>query len=114
MSNVLCLMPFARGSSMRCMNRSFLLYVLFVVLVSSPSAHSQTTTATASYSEDEDLRQTVRELALRVSALEEELHKQRAIAPMESASLKPAALVLPAVDVRRSVESVSSSGVAQT
>ena len=38
----------------------------------------------------------MRELALRVSALEEELHRQRVRQqPMESASLKPAALVLP-------------------
>ena len=99
---------------MRSINRLLVLFPLFVATLCGPTAHSQTTTKTASHSEDEDLRQTVRELALRVSALEEELHKQRAVAPMESASLKPAALVLPAVDVRSSVESVSSSGVAQT
>ncbi len=89
-----------------------LLVFLFVTLPTGFAAHAQTTTAAASRDE-EDLRRTVRELALRVSALEEELHKQRAGTPMESASLKPAALVLPPVDVRSSVESVSSSGVAE-
>ncbi len=89
-----------------------LLVFLFVTLSTGLAAHAQTTTAAASHDE-EDLRKTVRELALRVSALEEELHKQRAGAPMESASLKPAALVLPPQDVRSSVESVSSSGVAE-
>ncbi len=89
-----------------------LLVFLFVTLTTGFAAHAQITAA-ASHSEDEDLRQTVRELALRVSALEAELHKQRAGTPTESASLKPAPLVLPAVDVRSSVESVSSSGVAE-
>ena len=99
---------------MRSINPLLVLFLFFVATLSGPTAHSQTAITTASHSEDEDLRQTVRELALRVSALEEELHSQRTGAPMESASLKPAALVLPAVDVRSSVESVSSSGVAQT
>src|SRR6202035_549151 len=89
-----------------------LLVCLFVTLPTGFAAHAQMS-ADASHSEDEDLRKTVRELALRVSALEAELHKQRAETPMESASLKPAALVLPSVDVRSSVESLSSSGVAE-
>jgi hypothetical protein len=89
-----------------------LLVFVFVTLPTGLAAHAQTT-AVASHSEDEDLRQTVRELALRVSALEAELHRQRAGTPTESASLKPAALVLPSVDVRSSVESISSSGVAE-
>ena len=89
-----------------------LLVLLFVTLPTVFAAHAQTTTAVASHDED-DLRKTVRELALRVSALEEELRRQRTQPSMESASLKPASLVLPAVDVRSSVESVSSSGVAE-
>jgi hypothetical protein len=89
-----------------------LLVFLFVTLPAGLAAHAQTTTAVASHDE-EDLRKTVRELALRVSALEEELHRQRTQPSMESASLKSASLVLPAVDVRNSVESVSSSGVAE-
>ena len=90
-----------------------LLVFLFVTLPIDFAAHAQITAATASRSEDEDLRQTVRELALRVSALEAELHRQRSGTPTESASLKPAALVLPSVDVRSSVESVSSTGVTE-
>ena len=89
-----------------------LLVFLFVTLPTGFAAHAQMI-GDASHSEDEDLRKTVRELALRVSALEAELHKQRAETPMESASLKPAALLLPAVNVRSSVESISSSGVAE-
>jgi hypothetical protein len=90
-----------------------LLVFLFVTLPTGFAAHAQITAA-ASHGEEEDLRQTVRALALRVTALEEELHKQRAGAAMKSASLKPAALVVPRVDVRSSVESLSSSGVAET
>jgi hypothetical protein len=89
-----------------------LLVFLFVTLAFGFAAHAQTSTAAASHG-DEDLRKTVRELAFRVSALEEELHRQRTQPAMESASLKPATLVLPPVDVRSSVESVSSSGVAE-
>jgi Putative beta-barrel porin-2, OmpL-like. bbp2 len=91
-----------------------LLAFLFVTLPTGFAAHAQTTTAAASDSENEDLRQTVRELALRVSALEEELHRQRAGTVVESASLKPAALMVPRVDVRSRVESLSSSGVTGT
>jgi hypothetical protein len=94
---------------MRFFVRLLVTSFLFVALPRGFAAHAQTTTAAASHDEEEDLRKTVRELALRVSALEAELHKQRTGMPMESASLKPAALVLPAVDVRSSVESVSSS-----
>ncbi len=95
---------------MRRFNR---LIVLLFLFVAGSAGFAQTTTATASLNEDEDLRKTVRELALRVSALEEELHRQRAGTSVESASLKPAALVLPAADVRSSVESISSSGAAE-
>ena len=95
---------------MRFLIRFLVLLSLLASLAHSFAAHAQTTGSTAAHDEEEDLRKTVRELALRVSALEAELHKQRAETPMESASLKPAALVLPPVDVRSSVESVSSSG----
>jgi hypothetical protein len=89
-----------------------LLIFLFVTLSTSFAAHAQIATAAVPH-DDDDLRKTVRELALRVSALEAELYKQRAGTPMESASLKPASLLLPPVDVRSSVESISSSGVAE-
>ncbi|MGD0443371.1 MAG: outer membrane beta-barrel protein [Edaphobacter sp.] len=97
---------------MRFLSR-FLLLSFFISIPSGFLALAQTTTATAAHGENEDLRETVRQLALRVSALEEELHRQRAGAPVESASLRPATLVLPGADVRSSVESVSSSGVAE-
>jgi hypothetical protein len=100
---------------MRLLNRLFVLFLFFVALLPRFAALAQTTAASGSRGgEEKDLRQTVRELALRVSALEEELHKQRAGVAVESASLKPAALVAPRVDVRNSVESLSSSGVAET
>ena len=104
---------------MRSLNRLPILFFLFVAILlvamlGDPVGYAQTTSASVSREEVEDLRQTVRELALRVSALEEELHKQRVGAPVETASLKPASLVLPAAEVRNSVESVSSSGVAET
>jgi Putative beta-barrel porin-2, OmpL-like. bbp2 len=97
---------------MRFFKRLLVLLFLFVAMLSGFVAFAQTTTAAASHSEDEDLRQTVRELALRVTALEEELHKQRAGTAVESASLRPATLVAPRLDMRSSVESVSSSGAA--
>jgi Putative beta-barrel porin-2, OmpL-like. bbp2 len=91
-----------------------LLPMFFLTFMLLPGVAMQgQTTASSSHAEEEDLRETVRQLALRVSVLEEELHRQRAGGAMESASLKPAALVLPPVDVRSSVESVSSSGVSE-
>jgi hypothetical protein len=98
---------------MRFLNRPTVVFLVFSVF-SCFAAHAQMATAAASHVEDEDLRQTVRELALRVSALEEELHKQRPGTAMESASLRPAALVQPRVDVRSSVESISSGAVAES
>ena len=100
---------------MRFSNRLHVLFffVLLVAPVPRFAAYAQTTaTAAASHDDDEDLRKTVRELALRVSALEEELHRQRT-ATTESASLQPASYVVPRVDVRSSVESVTSSSVAE-
>ena len=83
----------------------------FFPIVGTSVAIAQNSRA-ASHEEVEELRQTVRELAMRVSALEDELHKQRATEPMETASLKPTVLALPHADIRNSVESVSSSGIA--
>jgi Putative beta-barrel porin-2, OmpL-like. bbp2 len=88
-----------------------LLFFLLSALHPGVAAHAQAPTALASDHEEEDLRKTVRALALRVSALEEELHRQRATAPTQTASLQPATYVLPRIDVRSSVESVSSGVV---
>jgi hypothetical protein len=98
---------------MRSLIRLLAMPFLFAALAFGFAAQAQMKAMTASRDEVEDLRNTVRELALRVSALEAELHRQRTETPVQSASLKPAGLVLPAVDVRSSVESVSSSGVAE-
>src|SRR5271170_6186098 len=101
---------------MRCLNR-LATFVLFVAWMPGVALNAQTSGSAPSNKEEEDLRQTVRELALRVTALEEELHRERnttaAPAPTTSiATLKPIAMPMPAVDVRNSVESVSSSGEA--
>jgi Putative beta-barrel porin-2, OmpL-like. bbp2 len=86
-------------------------FLIFFVIVSAGNA-AVAETKPASHEEVEELRQTVRELATRVSALEEELNKQRSGAVMNTASLKPAVLTLPTANIRSSVESISSSGVA--
>ena len=86
-------------------------FLIFFVIVSAGNA-AVAETKPASHEEVEELRQTVRELATRVSALEEELNKQRSGAVMDTASLKPAVLTLPTANIRSSVESISSSGVA--
>src|SRR5882757_291416 len=103
-----------RGLPMRFFHRLLVSFLLFVALQPGVVVLAQTTAAAGPHSEEEDLRQTVRELSLRVTALEEELHRQRAGTAMESASLKPAALAVPRVDVRSSVESLSTSGAAET
>ena len=87
------------------------LSLLFCVTVSVANA-ATAETKPASHEEVEELRQTVRELATRVSALEEELNKQKSVAVIDTATLKPAVFTLPAASIRTSVESVSSSGVA--
>jgi Putative beta-barrel porin-2, OmpL-like. bbp2 len=101
---------------MRCVNR-LTAFVLFVALMPGIASYAQSSGTPANKSEEEDLRQTVRELALRVTALEEELHRERMTtavpAPTTSiATLRPIAMPMAAVDVRSSVESVSSSGEA--
>ncbi|WP_433984877.1 outer membrane beta-barrel protein [Tunturiibacter empetritectus] len=75
-------------------------------------ASAQSAAATPTNADVEELRQTVRDLALRVSVLEAELHKERPVVTTEVATLRPAVLVGPAADVRSSVEGVSSSSVA--
>ncbi len=76
---------------MRGLNLPFAVFFLFVAMMPDVAAVAQTTTAAASRSDDEELRETVRQLALRVSVLEEELHRQRAaMAPTQTASLQPA------------------------
>jgi hypothetical protein len=98
---------------MRFLNRLLLFLFLFDALAGI-AANAQTTTAVVSHADDEDLRKTVRELALRVTALEEELHRQRAAMTTQTAALKPAAFPLPRMDVRSSVESVSSGDVVES
>ena len=97
---------------MRFTNQLLIVLFLLAALPHGLAAYGQAAATAASHSEDEDLRETVRKLTLRVSALEEELHKQRGATTMEAASLKPAALIERGVDIRSSVESVASSEVA--
>jgi Putative beta-barrel porin-2, OmpL-like. bbp2 len=108
---------------MCCFNRSISL-LFFAGLLSGIVAAGQTPSATPANG-DEDLRQTVRELSLRVTALEEELHRERAAA-VSAAGTSAAAPVTtgvapvaglrsdlrpdPRPDLRASVEGVSSSG----
>jgi len=101
---------------MRYLNR-LITFVLFFALMLGVALHAQTSGSSFSKSDEEDLRQTVRELALRVTALEEELHRERTTTaapdPTTSmATLRPIAMPMPAADIRASVESVSSSGEA--
>jgi hypothetical protein len=96
---------------MRLFLRLPLFLSFFLTLTASNAAIAQSRVVPASREEVEELRQTVRELAGRVSALEAELNRQKSGAAVETASLKPAVLALPGADIRSSVESVSSSGV---
>src|SRR5713101_271994 len=89
-SNVVCLIASMRGLSMRFFFRLLSLTFVITSTLTGVAAVAQTTTAASSHGEDEDLRKQVRELALRVSALEAELHRQRTGTPAESASLQPA------------------------
>ena len=97
---------------MRRFNR-LILFSLFVALFSGSQGNAQGPASQPSSADVEELKQTVRDLALRVSALEAELQKQRSVGTTEMASLRPAMLTsAPATDIRRSVETVSSSGAA--
>jgi hypothetical protein len=88
--------------------RRFDVFLVLFVLSSTLSGFGQTTVP-SQRPEDEDLRQTVRELAQRVTVLEEELHRQRGETAM--VSLRPAALTMPGAELRSSVENVSSADV---
>jgi hypothetical protein len=92
---------------MRCLYR-VILFFLSVAIFSGIVASAQAR-ATATTNEDEDLRQTVRELVLRVSALEEELHKERATSAAAVSSAASTAAGPSVADVRNSVEGISSS-----
>lgn len=73
--------------------------------------YGQTTGALPAKSEVEELRQTVHELILRVSALELELHKEHGAAKTDAAPMPSAAVTVPAAELSASVTNVSSSAV---
>jgi Putative beta-barrel porin-2, OmpL-like. bbp2 len=97
---------------MHCVNR-LVSFFLFAAVLSSAVASAQKVGATA-VNDDEDLRRTVRELALRVSALEEELHKERAASAAIQSSPAPTAAASSVADVRNSVEDISSGEAEST
>jgi hypothetical protein len=90
---------------MRCLNRLVLFFLCATVLLG-VVASAQTPSATVP-NDDEDLRCTVRELALRVTALEEELHKERAA--LAAISSPTPTTTMSIADVRSTVEGISSS-----
>jgi hypothetical protein len=97
---------------MRCLNRLVSLF-LFVTCLPVLAALGQTVNRAAATNEDADLRQTVRELALRVTALEEELHRERAASAATAAPATP--MGGPSVaDVRGSVEDISNHAAEPT
>jgi Putative beta-barrel porin-2, OmpL-like. bbp2 len=100
---------FQEAFLMCCVNR-LISFLFFAVLLSGLAASAQTQGATPANG-DEDLRQTVRELALRVSALEDELHKERAAAYAAGTSSTAAGTpgAVPMADLRASVESTGVS-----
>jgi hypothetical protein len=116
---MVCLLELLEVVLMRCLNR-YISLLFLAGLLSGVVASAQTPGAMPA-NEDEDLRQTVRELALRVTALEEELHRERAATAAKSVAAVTAAPVAglepnlgPNLqpDLRASVESVSYSGTA--
>jgi hypothetical protein len=90
---------------MRCLKRLVLFFLCATVLLG-VVASAQMPSATVP-NDDEDLWRTVRELALRVTVLEEELHKQRAAFVATSSPTPTATMSI--ADVRSSVEGISSS-----
>jgi hypothetical protein len=106
---------FVEACFMCCLKRLISL-LFFAGLLYGVAASAQTPSA-APGNNDEDLRQMVRELALRVSALEDELHKERAAAALaaETSSGDTArSMAAPVADLRSNVEGVSSSETATT
>jgi hypothetical protein len=95
-----------------CSVNRLILLLFFAGLLSGLTASAQTPGATPANG-DEDLRQMVRELSLRVSALEEELHRERAASATAARTSSAAAVTEapPVADLRASVEGISSSGV---
>jgi hypothetical protein len=90
----------------------FAFFVVFVTFLFGVTGYTETSTTPEAKHSDEDLRQTVRALELRVNALEKELRDERAGAPR--VAVVPASIPVPVTfvgDIRSSVESVSSSGV---
>jgi Putative beta-barrel porin-2, OmpL-like. bbp2 len=103
---------FVEACLMCCVKRLISLF-FFAGLLSGLAASAQTPSAAPA--NDADLRLMVRELALRVSALEDELHKERAAAASTTGTSSDAAVTptaAPTADLRSSVEDVSSSGTA--
>lgn len=95
---------------MRNPNRTaFFLFLIAMML--SVATHAQSSNAAATDSSDEDLRKMVRELSLRVSALEEELHKEHAAASTaaEKTAVTPTTAPTAVAEVRSGVESVPNS-----
>ena len=88
------------------------LFSAFLVLSSGFEVTAQTAASAPTNADIEELRQTVHDLALRVSALEAELHKERPVATTEIATLRPVVLAAPGTEIRSSVEAISSSGAA--
>jgi hypothetical protein len=92
---------------MRCLNR--LVSIFLFVAISSGLAASAQKEVTAAANEDQDLRRTVRELALRVSALEEELREERAASAVAVSFPALTTAASSVADVRNSVEDISPS-----
>jgi hypothetical protein len=112
---------------MRCFNR-YISLLFLAGFLSGNVAAGQTPGATTANG-DEDLRQTVRELALRVAALEEELQRERAAAGSAAGTSSAATVTRGAApvadlgsesradlraDLRASVEEVSTGGATAT
>jgi hypothetical protein len=94
-----------------CSANRLIWLLFFACLLSGPTASGQTPGATPSNG-DEDLRQTVRDLALRVSALEDELHRERAARTFPPTAATPE--TVPMADLRASVENVSIGRITTT
>jgi hypothetical protein len=95
---------------MRCLNR-LVSFFLFAAILSGLAASPQKS-GTVAANDDEDLRRTVCQLALRVSALEEELHKERTASAAATSSPTLTAAASPVADVRSSVEGIPSGEAA--
>jgi len=87
--------------------------IVLVTLLAPFTGYAQSSTRFATRQDNEELRRMVYDLSRRVSALEQELHTERTAARIATVSYaEPAGD--PGMDVRNSVESISSSGAATT